>query len=106
MIVKTRFAPKNYCLNLFGFYLTRDKSWISRRVINHERIHDAQQRELLYIPFYLLYGLEWLWLLLKFRNSRKAYRAISFEREAYANDHDLSYLSRRKHFANYCHHCW
>ena len=106
MIIQTRLAPKNYCLNLFGLYLTRDKSWINARVINHERIHDAQQRELLYLPFYILYVLEWLWHLLRLRDSRKAYRAISFEREAYANDHDLNYLSRRKHFNNYCPHCW
>ena len=37
--------PKGICLNLFGMYLARDTSWIDEKVINHERIHDAQQRE-------------------------------------------------------------
>ncbi len=102
-IVKTRLMPKRYCLNLFGIYFTRDDSWIDRYVINHERIHDAQQRELLYVPFYILYVLEWLFRLLQYRNQHKAYENISFEREAYAHGHDLSYLSRRPRYA-FLHH--
>lgn len=95
----TRWMRKGYCLNLFGLYFTRDASWIDRFVINHERIHDAQQRELLYLPFYLLYIIEWLFRLLQYRNQQMAYENISFEREAYARGHDLGYLSRRRRFA-------
>ena len=91
--------PKRYCLNLFGIYFTRDDSWIDRYVINHEKIHDAQQRELLYVPFYILYLIEWLFRLLQYRNQQKAYENISFEREAYAHGHDLSYLPHRRRFA-------
>lgn len=91
--------PKRYCLNLFGIYLTREKDWINKYVINHERIHDAQQRELLYIPFYILYVLEWLFRLIQYRNREKAYMNISFEREAYAHGSNLSYLQRRKRYA-------
>ncbi len=98
-VIVTRFAPKGLVLNLFGFYLTRDDSWVDARIINHERIHDAQQRELLYIPFYLLYLFEYLVRLIQFRNHDKAYRNISFEREAYANDKDFNYLKRRKLFS-------
>lgn len=90
---------KGYCLNLFGIYFTRDKSWIDRYVINHEKIHDAQQKELLYIPFYLLYILEWLLRLLQYRDKDRAYMNISFEREAYTHGHDLDYLSKRKRFS-------
>ncbi|MDE6415745.1 MAG: hypothetical protein K2K68_01810 [Duncaniella sp.] len=99
MIVKCKLIPDGICLNLFGIYLTRDKSWISVKVINHEKIHDAQQRELLYIPFYILYLIEWLVKLLKYSNWNKAYYNISFEREAYRYGHDLSYLGRRKHYS-------
>ncbi|MDE6535355.1 MAG: hypothetical protein K2K82_05020 [Muribaculaceae bacterium] len=67
-------------------------------MINHERIHDAQQRELLYIPFYILYLLEYLVRLIQFRNHKKAYYGISFEREAYANDRDFGYLANRRLF--------
>lgn len=91
--------PEGMCLNLFGTLWARDTSWIDKYVINHERIHDAQQRELLYLPFYILYIVEWLFRLVQFRNFRKAYRGISFEREAYAHGHDLGYLSGRRHYA-------
>ncbi|MEX0995648.1 MAG: hypothetical protein WDZ45_01210 [Flavobacteriaceae bacterium] len=67
--------------------------------MNHERIHLRQQLELLILPFYLWYGLEFLLRLLYFRNRYKAYRNISFEREAYSNEADLYYLKRRKFWA-------
>lgn len=99
VILKTRLMPKGYCLNLFGTLWTRDKSWIDRDVINHESIHNAQQRELLFIPFYVLYILEWLIRLVCYRNLNKAYTDISFEREAYANGHDHSYLKKRRPYS-------
>lgn len=91
--------PEGICLNLFGFFFTKDASWIDKYVVNHERIHDAQQRELLYIIFYLLYILEWAVRIVQYRNFHKAYMAISFEKEAYAHGDDLSYLKQRKHYA-------
>ena len=66
--------------------------------LNHELIHAAQQRELLYLPFFLWYGIEWLVLLLKYRDRTEAYRHIRFEEEAYRHQDDLSYLKRRKHY--------
>ena len=99
IIIKCRWMRKGYCLNLFGTYWARDTRWIDKFVINHEKIHDAQQRELLFIPFYILYLLEWLFRLIQYRNWNKAYRNISFEREAYAHGNDLGYLGRRKHYA-------
>ncbi|MDE5552026.1 MAG: hypothetical protein K2I91_02385 [Muribaculaceae bacterium] len=99
MIIKCRLIPRKYCLNLFGTYWARDTSWIDRYVINHERIHDAQQRELLYLPFYILYLIEWLIRLLQYHNIQEAYYNISFEREAYAHGRNLEYLSCRPAFA-------
>ncbi|MDE6023054.1 MAG: hypothetical protein K2G13_06085 [Muribaculaceae bacterium] len=99
LIIKSKIMPKGYCLNLFGMLFTRDKSWIDQDVINHERIHNAQQPELLFIPFYILYILEWLVRLLQYRNWNKAYTNISFEREAYTNGHNHSYLPARRHYA-------
>ena len=101
MIIRCPLIPKHYCVNLFGTFWARDTSWIDRYVINHERIHTAQQRELLFIPFYILYLLEWLLRLAQHRNWNKAYMAISFEKEAYAHGHDLSYLPRRKRYAQW-----
>ena len=63
--------------------------------INHERIHLRQQIELLILPFYVIYGAEFLIRLIQYRNRRVAYRNISFEREAYQNEKDLDYLKKR-----------
>lgn len=90
---------KGYCLNLFGTLWSRETNWIDKYVINHERIHDAQQKELLYIPFYLFYIIEWLIRLIKYKNSNRAYKNISFEREAYKYGNDLTYLKNRKPYS-------
>lgn len=96
MIVKCRLMPEGICLNLFGTYWARDVSWIDRYVVNHERIHTMQQRELLFIPFYILYIIEWMVRLVMYGNRKKAYFNISFEREAYRHGHDLDYLKNRR----------
>ncbi|MBC9797917.1 hypothetical protein [Sinomicrobium weinanense] len=64
-------------------------------LLNHERIHLRQQLELLILPFYLIYGVEWLVGLVKYRNAYTAYKNISFEREAYANEDNHNYLKTR-----------
>lgn len=68
-------------------------------LINHEKIHLKQQQELLIIPFYVLYVLEWLLRTVWYLNSYKAYQNISFEREAYANERNLKYVSERNSFS-------
>lgn len=85
-----------YAINLFGVLFTTQK--LSAVDLNHERIHTAQQRELLYIGFYLWYIIEWLYLLVKYRNGLKAYFHIRFEQEAYRHQDDLEYLKKRKHY--------
>ena len=91
------FGKKFYAINLFGVLFAKGKC--GSVTINHEKIHTAQMKELLYIPFYLLYVLEWLIRLIIYRSNFEAYRNISFEREAYSNERDLSYLSHRPRFA-------
>lgn len=99
MIIKSRLAPRRMCLNLFGTLWVRDPSWINDRIINHERIHTAQQREMLFVPFYLVYVIEWLIRFALCRSWVKAYYDTSFEREAYSNGDDLGYLAHRRHYA-------
>lgn len=84
-------------INLFGILFAKSKC--DQVMLNHEKIHTAQMRELLYIPFYLFYIIEWLIRLIKYHDSFKAYENISFEREAYANQKNQAYLSERKHYA-------
>lgn len=86
-------------MNLFGVLFVRKGAKMDERTLNHERIHTAQIRELLYVIFYLWYVLEWLVRLVKYRNAYAAYRNISFEREAHQNDDNLEYLKARKQFA-------
>ena len=62
---------------------------------NREAIHTKQMKELLYVPFYILYLLEWFYRLTQKGN---AYRNISFEKEAYDNENDMDYLDKREHF--------
>ena len=50
------------------------------------------------MPFSFLYICEWLLRTLLYLASYRAYRNISFEREAYANEGDMQYLSNRKSF--------
>lgn len=84
------------CINIFGILFVRKGCIMTPTDFNHESIHTAQMKELLYLPFYLLYVLEWLYRLIQLRDSRKAYRAISHEREAYANQGNPDYLTERK----------
>ena len=64
-------------------------------LINHEKIHLRQQIELLILPFFIWYGIEFLVRLIQYKNRREAYLNISFEREAYANEKDHYYLKKR-----------
>jgi hypothetical protein len=89
---------------LFPFILLRDKRMKDNHIlINHERIHLRQQAEMLVIPFYIWYIIEYFILLAVYRNKRDAYKGISFEREAYGNDRNLNYLNHRPfwHFINF-----
>lgn len=102
-VIYNRLIPfKGYkCVNLFGVLFVREGCTMTATDYNHEAIHTTQMKELLYVPFYLLYVLEWLWYLIRLRDTRAAYRAISFEREAYAHEGDADYLKTRKKFNQY-----
>lgn len=86
-------------LSIFPFVFLKDKSLKKDVVLlNHERIHLRQQIELLWILFFIWYSIEFFIHWIIFRDSGKAYRNISFEREAYKNEKDLNYLKTRKMF--------
>ena len=86
-------------VNLFGILFVRDYAVIGSVDINHETIHTAQMKEMLYVFFYLWYVIEWLVRLVMYRNARMAYRNISFEREAYMNQGNMGYLQGRWRYA-------
>ncbi len=91
-------------ITLFPFIILRDKNLKNDKIIlNHEKIHIRQQLELLIIPFYLLYFLEFIFKYFKYKSRYIAYRNISFEKEAYENETNQMYLKSRKWygFLNY-----
>ena len=100
-VIASKFVPlKGFsAINLFGIVVARSECMpLSKRMLNHEAIHSQQIQELLYVGFYIWYVAEWVVRLLYFRNFKKAYRAISFEKEAFGNDADSNYLNSRKLF--------
>ena len=117
-IIRNKYIPfPGYkAMNLFGVLFVRGNAKIDDVTINHESIHSKQFIELmvlfavvtvfirwwmpLFAPlfFYVWYVLEWLIHLIRFRSTYKAYKNISFEREAYANEGDASYLNGRYWF--------
>jgi len=85
---------------IFPFIFLKHKNLQSNGVfINHERIHLRQQMELFVLPFFVLYGIEFVIRLILLRNWAKAYKRISFEREAYANEGNFGYLRSRSFWA-------
>ena len=68
--------------------------------INHEKIHFAQQLELLLILWGILYYLEIFYFRIFMKmNAQEAYLNSSFEQECYINQVDFPYLQKRKPYA-------
>ncbi len=97
-IVRSKWIPfKGFtAINLMGVMFVRPGAYLSDTLLRHERIHSAQMREMAFVFFYVAYLIEWLVRL--FRKG-SAYRRISFEREAYDNEHNEHYLTQRRHYA-------
>ncbi|PRZ25216.1 hypothetical protein [Flavobacterium granuli] len=100
LIVSKYLLPKGFRgLTAFPFvFLKYSQDKENLIFINHEKIHLRQQLEMLVIPFFIWYFLEYFIRLLQFRNRDLAYRNISFEREAYAHELELGYLEKRSFF--------
>ena len=101
IVVFKHFFYRNYVgLSLWPFIILKSTALKDDQVlINHERIHLRQQAEMLIIPFYLLYLMEWVVRSVLYLDFYKAYQNISFEREAYKNEKDLNYIDNRPAFA-------
>ncbi len=109
-------------MTVWPFIFVRNQAASRYNVVanNHEHIHAEQQKEMLLVGvvlaavgyifvglwailllpvFFWWYILEWLFRICQYRNTKKAYRNISFEREAYANETNLTYNTARKRLA-------
>lgn len=74
-------------LCLFPFIFVRDTE--DEELINHEKIHFQQQKELFIIGFYVMYLVY----------SLRGYKQNPFEIEAFENQYNLDYLKTRKRYA-------
>lgn len=84
-------------ITLFPFILLKHKGLKNDKIfLNHEKIHLRQQLELGIIFFYLWYVVEFAYWYAQYGKWYLAYRKISFEREAYAQESRLDYLKHRK----------
>lgn len=105
IIISNYLIPRNYSgLTIYPFIILKNKLLKNNAVlINHEKIHIKQQKELLWIFFFIWYFSEYIVKLIQYKNHNKAYRNISFEKEAYKNEVNLNYLIDRKkyNFLNY-----
>lgn len=111
---------------LYNSFFKKDEDEYSMDDINHECIHQVQQRECSVIGlalglvlcglfnlslwwiiilglgfFYIWYGIEYLIILCfaKWDKQNERYHDVSFEEEAHNNDGDWDYLEDRKPFA-------
>lgn len=109
-IIYNKLIPfKNFiAINLFGTLFIREEykhkinsdEVLKLFVLNHESIHTEQMKELGYIFFYIWYFIEWLIKIFQYKfNTTEAYRNVSFEREAYANEKDVFYNDKREHYS-------
>lgn len=108
-IIYNKLIPfKGYvAINLFGIIFARkeyeaqiENNYFRKAILlNHELIHTAQYKELLYVFYLPLYLLNYIINLFVYFSFKKAYKNICFEREAKAHESSDYYLERRQHFA-------
>ncbi|GEM55341.1 hypothetical protein B0A58_11625 [Flavobacterium branchiophilum NBRC 15030 = ATCC 35035] len=98
LLISKYFVPKGYVgITIFPFVFLKNKQLKNNKcLINHEKIHLKQQLELLIIPFFIWYLIDFFIQYYRFKNKNAAYRNIVFEKEAYANEQNLNYLTERK----------
>lgn len=91
-------VPKGYtAITLYPFVFVAKEEYKENKVLmNHEAIHLQQQKELLLVPFFIIYIVHYLLLFAWYRNHYRAYENVIFEQEAYSNQADLNYLKKRK----------
>ena len=96
-VLLSYFAPINIRAISLGCWVWCRET-LSEATKRHETTHFQQQLELLFVGFYVLYLTFWLWGLMKYRDGKKSYFEIPFEREAYRNEVNADYLATRPRY--------
>ena len=109
-IVKNHIIPfGTFVAITFGPWIFTRREELSDVTVNHEAIHWAQQKETLIVGFFILYGVMFLWELVRCTFDplranhadgrhrplwKRAYRSVAFEQEAYAHEADISRIAK------------
>ena len=98
--IKVRYIPFNKVdIVIYPFIFWLDYYTPTADMRRHVNIHLRQQIECLWVFFFIIYGINFLINLIRFRNIELAYRMICFESEAYYNQANMIYLKRRKKYS-------
>ena len=108
-IIYNKIIPLGSCsmINIYGILFSKKKEEnIKQRDLNHEGTHTLQMDDFVCgfswlrliggTIFYLWYCIEFVIRLIQYQDWHTAYKNISFEREAYANQDDDDYNDSRK----------
>jgi hypothetical protein len=103
IVIAKYLIPKGFSgFTVFPFViLANQHDRCNKVLLDHERIHLRQQAELLVLPFFVWYGIEYLFRLAQSGDRHEAYKNIGFEKEAYANEGNPGYLVSRP-FLGFC----
>ena len=100
IIVKFIFLSNFNAMAIWPFIFLRDKELKNDDILlNHENIHLKQQKELLWIFFFMIYFIEFLAKIVIYKRLKLAYRNISFEREAYLYEYDFNYTRTKPYWS-------
>lgn len=96
--------PGFYAMQFFGtIYIRKEYEGlpVREKLITHETIHYLQALDFGigkwgFIPFYLIYGIEWILKLPMYFWGKDPYFELGAEREAYDNEENPEYLETRK----------
>lgn len=99
IVIKNNIIPfgSYKAINICGIVFT--KSELNDRTRNHEAIHTKQMLEMLIIGFYIWYIIEYIIVRFFHKKQSDAYKDISLEEEARANQYNYNYLKERKHYS-------
>lgn len=111
--MKIKIIPNNFICTIASFFnggkvaavTFRNRIYIRPEyvdnpiLLNHERIHAAQYKELGVYSFLAIYYTDWFRSFIKTRDSKVSYFNIRFEQEAYFYQEIDNYLDTRKPMA-------
>lgn len=98
MVILIKFFMPHCGIAIWPFVFIREKDF-KLTLLTHETIHLKQQQECLVVFAYLWFIVELFIKSIYYKSVRKGYLNVSFEREAFINQFNTTYLFNRKPYA-------